>query len=261
MFTDLKENWIVAWHNIIAEEYVGDSHGYTEEDTAIGTTNGAGPTNTQIFMLSPDGVVLHALPGFWHAEDLAREMKLAKQLWAVWKDGTLTREQKDKAFAAMQIEAYKNHPQATTLRSRWQGFDARNEHKRVALGIQRDTVKGAPVQRKLTDAQRAEVESKMAKLKTAEKDAPKIQLKPINQLVHERMSVRPFVKYEAFDTADFADYGRRYYDNNKKVDGEGSTLLTPTKLEKMERKQARSEAMRESRNESRNKRREERSTR
>ncbi|MBK8206507.1 MAG: hypothetical protein IPK87_06870 [Planctomycetes bacterium] len=253
MFSDLKNNWVVAWRNIITEDYVGDSHGYTQEDTAIGTTNGAGPTNTQIIMLSPDGVVLHALPGFWHAEDLAREMKLAKELWAVWKDTSLSREQKDKKFASMQIEAWKNHPQATTLRSRWQGFDARNEHKRVALGIERDTVKGAPVQSRLTEAERAEVESKMARLNTVDKDAPKVQLKPINQLVHERMSVRPFVKYEAFDVAEFADYGRRYYDNNKKVDGEGSTLLTPTKLEKIERKQARREAMQEARDSRRKK--------
>lgn len=241
MFSDLKNNWVVAWRNIITEDYVGDSHGYTQEDTAIGTTNGAGPTNTQIIMLSPDGVVLHALPGFWHAEDLAREMNLAKELWAVWKDKSLSREQKDKKFASMQIEAWKNHPQATTLRSRWQGFDARNEHKRAALGIQRDTVKGSPVQSKLTEKERAEVERKMEGLKTADKDAPRLELKPVNQLVHERMSVRPFVKYEAFDTADFADYGRRYYDNNKKVDGQGSTLMTPTKVEKQKQRQARME--------------------
>ena len=41
---------------------------------AVGTTNGAGGHNVQIFVLSPDGVVLHALPGFWHPEDLVREL-------------------------------------------------------------------------------------------------------------------------------------------------------------------------------------------
>lgn len=243
MFSDLKANWVVAWHNIITEKYVGESHGYTVEDTAIGTTNGAGPTNTQILMLAPDGTVLHALPGFWHAVDLAREMKLAKDLWTVWKDAKLTRAQKDARFAAMQIEAWKAQPAATTARSRWQGFDAKNEHKRVALGIARDTVQGAPVQRKLSDAEKAEIATKMAGMNTLDEKVRNVELKPINQLVHERMSVRPFVKYEAFDIADFTDYGRRYYDNNKKVDGEGSTLMTPRKVAKEEQKAERREQM------------------
>lgn len=243
MFSDLKANWVVAWHNIIKEKYVGESHGYTVDDTAIGTTNGAGPTNTQILMLSPDGVVLQALPGFWHAVDLAREMKFAKELWTVWKNPALTRAQKDTLFATMQIEAWKAQPAATAARSRWQGFDAKNEHKRMALGIARDTAMGAPVQKKLSEKEKAEVATKMQGMNGMDEKVKQVALKPINQLVHERMSVRPFVKYEAFDIADFTDYGRRYYDNNKKVDGEGSTLMTPRKVAKEEQKAERREQM------------------
>lgn len=241
MFSELKNNWIVAWRNIITEDYVGESHGYTKEDTAIGTTNGAGPTNTQILMLSPDGVVLHALPGFWHAQDLAVEMKLAMDLWAIWKNKDLTRQQKDALFASKQIEGWKNAPKATTLRSRWQGFDKANEEKRAALGIERDTVKGAPIQKPLSADEQAKVEAKMAGLKKLDRDVKKLELKPINQLVHERMSVRPFVQYEKFDVAQFADYGRSYYDNNKKVDGEGSTLMTPRRVEREEQRTQRRE--------------------
>ena len=204
----------------------------------------------QILMLSPDGVVLHALPGYWHPEDLAREMAFAHELWDVW-NSDLSRAEKDAKFAEMQIAAYKAHPAATTHRSRWQGFDAGNERDRVACGIKRDTVQGAPIQQPLTSAEMAERDAKMVGMKAvrqAKREAKnagkayrgaKLKLKPLNQLVHERMSVRPFVTLEEFDVAEFANYGRTYYDNNKKVDGTGSTLMTPKRVAKAELKQAR----------------------
>jgi hypothetical protein len=202
-------------------------------------------------MLSPDGVVLHALPGFWHAQDLAVEMKLAMNLWAVWKNKDMTRAQKDALFSATQIDAWKNASKATTLRSRWQGFDKRNEEKRAALGIERDTVKGAPIQKPLNAEEQAKVEAKMAGLKNLDREVQPLELKPINQLVHERMSVRPFVPYEKFDVAAFADYGRSYYDNNKKVDGEGSTLMTPREVQKQEQRAKRREMNEKKRNQRR----------
>ena len=74
MFPLLKSDFVVGWKNIQREDYVGASHGYTCEQPAVGTTNGAGPRNTQMFVLSPGGVVLHALPGFWHPDELAAEL-------------------------------------------------------------------------------------------------------------------------------------------------------------------------------------------
>ena len=221
-------------------------------------------------MLSPDGVVLHALPGFWHPEDLAREMALAHELWDLWKSD-LPREQKNAKFSEMQIAAYKAHPKITTQRSRWQGFDAGNERDRVACGIARDTVQGTPIQQPLTAAEMAARDVKMGRMKAvkrAKKEAKlagkecddcskrKLKMKPLNQLVHERMSVRPFVALEDFDVAEFANYGRTYYDNNKKVDGKGSTLMTPKRVAKAEQKRARmaeKEARRAARMQRRNK--------
>ena len=197
----------------------------------------------QMLMLSPDGVVLHALAGFWHPEDLDRELKFAMELWDVWKDKSLTREAKDKLFSSKQIEAWKNHPRETTLRSRWQGFDAKNEAKRIAAGIKRDTVVGSAIQRKLNKKETVAVSAIMEKLrktKSTEKPA-RLKMKPINQLVHERMSVRPFLKLQDFDIPEFADYGRTYYDNNKKVDGSGSTLMTPKRVAKADARKRKQE--------------------
>ncbi|MDC1142986.1 hypothetical protein OAU50_07840, partial [Planctomycetota bacterium] len=154
------------------------------------------------------------------------------------------REAKDKQFAEKQLAAFKAHPKAMTMRCRWQGFDAQNELRRVALGVKRDTVQGAPVGKVLTDKEKAVVAFKMEGMRNKneiEIDRKGSKMKPTNQLIHERMSVRPFVAYDKFDTKDFADYGRAYYDNNKKVDGEGTTLMTPRKVAKVEARKAKEE--------------------
>ncbi len=46
-------------------------------------------------------------------------------------------------------------------------------------------------------------------------------LKALNVLTHERMAQRPFLKFKDFDFAKFIDYGTRFYDNNRGVDGRG----------------------------------------
>lgn len=53
------------------------------------------------------------------------------------------------------------------------------------------------------------------------KDGKPGKIKPLTTLVHERMMEQPFVKFRRFDTEEFIDYGRRYYDNNKRVDDSG----------------------------------------
>jgi len=41
------------------------------------------------------------------------------------------------------------------------------------------------------------------------------ELKTIDQVVHERMALRPFLDYERFDTAMFVDYGIMKYDKHE----------------------------------------------
>lgn len=214
----IQTKFVAGWHNNITEKYVGESHGYTCEQTAVGTTNGAGPRNVQIFVLAADKTVIHALPGYWHPEDLASELTLALDLHAVWTDASLTRAQKDAIFTERQLDRAANPPAALRARSRWQGFDRKNEQKRLESGIERDTF--------LRDAEGQVLLDKQGE--------PAI--KPVDQLVHERLAARPFVAYADFDVPVFFDYGRAYYDNNKKVDGDvGVTFMTPKRLEKRER--------------------------
>ena len=177
MFSQLKSDWIVGWKNIITQKYVGESHGYTCEQTAVGTTNGAGPRNIQLFMLSPDGVVLHCMPGFWHPDDLARELKLGQRLLKVWQDSTHTLAEKKALFTKMQLAELASHSPETNARSRWQGFDAKNELKRTQKGIKRDTM--------VLDASGQPVLNRKGKP----------QMKGTDVLVHERMAQRAFLGF------------------------------------------------------------------
>ncbi len=190
----LKKHFVVGWKNIRRADFVGSSHGYTCEEAAVGTTNGAGPRNTQIFVLAPDGVVLHCLPGFWHPEDLAYELDMARVIYRLWKDKR-SKQDKRSMFARFHRRAIRTQPRAMIARSGWQGFDASNERKRLEWGP-RDT------------------------FYYDENNKPG-KMKPLSVLVHERMAARPFVSFSKFDTEKFIDYGRPYYDNNVRVSGTG----------------------------------------
>lgn len=229
VFSLLESDFVVGWHNIIEKEYVGESFGYTCEQTSVGTSNGAGPHNVQMFVLAEDLTVLHALPGFWHPEDLAQELRFAKVLHRLWNDKSRSRQQKDELFQKLQLAEFKLHSAETTARSGWQGFDAANERRRITSGQKRDTV--------LTASLNAKDGKKRRKAK----------MKPINQLVHERMAQRPFVPFGEFDTAEFADYGRVFYDNNKRVDGKGRVFQTPRRAAKIKVKEERKRKSRERR--------------
>ncbi len=210
----LKNDFVVGWKNINREDYVGSSHGYKCDEAAVGTTNGAGPRNIQMFVLSRGSRVVHCLPGFWHPEDLAVELQHAKVLHRLWVDDRPNTD-KSAMFARIQMTALRTHSKAMTARSSWQGFDAKNEKMRLESGP-RDTFY-------YDDQGQAKA------------------LKPINVLVHERMAKRPFLSFRKFDTEQFIDYGRPYYDNNKKL-GVGVQFGTEGYMESQKRMEQRRKA-------------------
>lgn len=194
----LEKHFVVGWKNNKGKKYVGSSHGYTCDQPAVGTTNGAGPRNMQTFVLAHDGTVLHCLPGFWHPEDLAHELSMARALYRLWQDKRPAKE-KRKMFSRIQLRTMADQPRAMVARSTWQGFDAQNERRRAEKLAKR---------RKQRDTW------------IYEKGVAK-RLKPTCQVVRERMAARPLRHFNRFDVADFVDYGRPYYDNNARVEGAG----------------------------------------
>lgn len=203
----LAERFVCGWQNIWKQGFVGESRGYDLRQHAVGTTNGAGGRNVQILVLAPDLTVLHVLPGFWHPEDLVRELRFAEGLAMVWRDPALSREQKEAMFASMQRAEPRLQPEETFARSGWQGFDAHAERHRSKTEP-RDTL-----------------------LAEAGEGAPPA-MKPLNQLVHERMAMQPFRALADFDLEALIDYGRRYYDNNPLAGDKGVALPRPPRRER-----------------------------
>lgn len=192
----LRERFVLGARNIERDHHVGMSHGYRCNQTAVGTTNGAGGRNVQILVLAADGAVMHALPGFWHPQELAAELRLSLELHQLYHDER-TPAAKLAMFRVLHRAAADGAP--STAHDEWQPFDANEERERLAKGP-RDTVLCDDAGRPLLDRN----------------GMP--QLKTIRRLVHDRLQAQPFAALAAFDVEQFVDYGRPYYDNNSWVD-------------------------------------------
>lgn len=211
-FSLLKSGFVCGTRDITYEPHSGISGLHPTTGPAVYTTNGAGPHNLQLFMLAPDGTVLHCLPGFWSAQDLSTELKFAQELNQVWQDSSLSRGQKDELFKTMNLAHIQQHSLLTTRRSRMQGFDVKFEAR--TRPTTSDTIKEGVTLAGFSD---------------------RAAFKTTDVIAHERMAERPFIPYEQFDVAAFSDYGRQKYD--KKQDG-GIDPPRPTRAEKMARRRA-----------------------
>jgi hypothetical protein len=165
----------------------------------------------QIVVMAVDNTVLHVLPGFWHAEDLVRELGLALEIHRLYADEDMTMAAKEAMFRALHRAHLRRHGEAALPRSQWQGFDMFAEVQRNQTE-RRDTFEPGA--------------------------AGKPVLKPILQVVHERLMARPFRKLADFDMESFVDYGRAWYDNNMGLDRGRSFAGAAQANEKREREQA-----------------------
>ena len=234
----LRSDFEVGWFDIRREDYVGYSSGYSyKAHCAVGTTNGAGGHNVQIFVLSSDKVVLHALPGFWAPEDLARELRFAKVLHRLWQDDSRTLAEKRDMNRRLQIRELRSHPAGMYARSAWQGFDALAESARHKQGA-RDTSLGVEA-----PALPSTVAGVLRQLSMQRVGSAGTLMKPLNVLVHERMAARPFLAFDDFDTQEFVDYGRLYYDLNARH-GRGIQFAGQAALKKKRKIVARKERLR-----------------
>jgi len=217
----LDSRFILAHRNIEKDQHVGLSQGYKVNQSAVGTTNGAGPRNVQFLILASDETVLHALPGFWHADDLIPELQLAFEINRLYLDQSKNDAQKGRMFEMLHKTHMRRHGAAAERRGHWQGFDRWAELKRVKFE-ERDTFKTAA--------------------------NGELELKSVPEVIHDRMLQRRFKKLADFDLEKFVDYGRSYYDNNRWED-KGKNFSKAAKANRMrearleeERKKAAREA-------------------
>lgn len=198
-FSTLKNYFVCGVHDITNEPYAGLSGEHDPGGKAINTTNGAGPHNVQLFILSADGTVLECLPGYWNPHDLVDEMRFAAQLNQVWLNPNLSRAQKNQMFSQMQLAHIQQHSPGMVRRSRMQGFD--EKYEAVHRLYSSDTIAYPQM---ITPAM----------LQPGGK-LPQAAFKTTDEIMHERMAVRPFLPFERFDVAAFVDYGKPKYDKHE----------------------------------------------
>lgn len=165
---------------------------------AVSTTNGAGPHNLQTFVLAPDGTVMTCLPGYWAPQDLVSELKLGQDIYKVYSDKYLSKAEKDARFRQMQQDHFRTHSPQEQRRSRMQGFDMKYEAKNRLQTS--DCI----------------LDSRMASVVLQKgMKAPPGAFKTTDQIMHDRMSQRPFINYQNFDVVAYTDYGRPFYNKNE----------------------------------------------
>ena len=182
VFKLLKKEFECGWKNIRDEPYAGTSSSHKPTVQAVSTTNCAGHHNVQMFFMTPEGRVLHCLPGFWEPTALLKEAKLAKQLFKVERSTKLSRVEKNSKFLDMHLEHALSHDTKTRRASRLQGFDVHTMATREGSDFKRGTGRW--------------------------------NLKTTDQVIHERMAERPFLPFESFGIAKFVDMGNKHFDSH-----------------------------------------------
>ncbi|MBX9692715.1 MAG: hypothetical protein K2Z81_10050 [Cyanobacteria bacterium] len=201
LFSVLQKELVCGYRDISKEKWAGFSGRHEIGGNAVNTTNGAGPHNMQIFLLSGDGTVLHCLPGFWNPVDLVGEVEFAARLHDVWTNPNMDYNQKRQVFSQMQLAHISEHSSAMVARSKMQNFDKQYELKRR---FNTDTIV-QPTQ--------------YATVTYDQNHAQQGLFKSTDQIMHERMAVRPFIPYAQFDVVAYSDYGRPKYDKNEDFRG------------------------------------------
>jgi hypothetical protein len=218
----IRNQFVCGYKNIYKEPYAGNSGVHPMNSAAVVTTNGAGPHNVQIFVLSEDGTVLHCMPGYWNPNDLASELALAQKLNSVWLDHSISDEQKRTIFKKMQLEHLAMHSEEEKSRSHLQGFDANHIAQHAA---QLPDLIAKP--ELLRDYKVAPGGSEKAE----GMHVPAEAFKTTDTIMHERMSKTAFVAYSKFDVSSFTNYGTNYYDKNE---NEAEGKVVDARLKKMD---------------------------
>ena len=189
----LSSQFVCGVRDITGQPWAGRSGTHAPGGQAFLAKNGAGPHNLQLFILAPDGAVMHCLPGYWDPRDLAGELELAQQIYKIYQRPDLSASQKAALFRNRQLSHLQQHSSAMAGRSKMEGFDMKYEAKQRPKTS--DTIKSLQF-----DKQGKPLPS---------------SFKTTDVIMHERMSARPFIPYEQFDVEAFSDYGRPKYDKKE----------------------------------------------
>lgn len=178
----LTRNFISGMQNIAKKKsYAGKSNRHLPTYDAMWINNCAGNHNIQMFFLTSDGRLLHALPGYWGPSHFLEELDLAVELGRLYYARELSAAERNAKYLDMHLAHAYSHAASMVHDSGLQGFDRKHLEER-----------------KESDFQRTEG------FLTA-------GLKTPDQVLHERLAEVPFRKFESFDVAKFIDMGVKTY--------------------------------------------------
>lgn len=179
----LQKHFVCGWKNIHGvEKFAGKSHSHPVKSTAVHTTNGAGGSNIQMIILDPDGHVLHVLPGYWNPDALRYELDFALELVAIAATDA-PQDEKNDAFLLAHLNHAAKHHELMVRDSTLQAFDRRHEEGKGDSDFKRKGGEGEAT-------------------------------RTVDQVMHERMAARPFLRAHEFDLSKVVDYGTRFYDKH-----------------------------------------------
>lgn len=226
VFSLLKSDFVCGVKDITGKPYAGKSDRHDTKGKAVHTSNGSGPRNVQLFVLAPDGTVLHCLPGYWNSRDLAYELNFAKKVYGLYRNKKMAPFQKKDVFQQMQLAHIDKHPPKMANRSHMQRFDQTWEARHRLKTS--DTIKDVDM------------------ILASKHGPPQEAFKTTDEIMHERMAMRPFMKFDRFDVARFVDYGRPSYDKQENTrDSRGRRIRGAFQHDELPRKLRRSSVIKD----------------
>ena len=141
----------------------------------------SGGRNIQMYFMTPNGRVVHCLPGFWSAEDFYTQAGFAVKLGMLARTKRLSNADRNEKFLDMHLQKAHGHNYGLVEGAQLQGFDVKY------------------------------VKNNTSDFTRGNKGFVKGGVKLVDQVVHERMAARPFVPFEKFDAHEFTKLGIKRY--------------------------------------------------
>lgn len=185
----LQQRFVLFWHPATTPRAIDRSAGRQWPTSVVGLPNGHGSRHVQLLVLAPDRTVLHALPGFWHPDDLRTELHFALQVHELWRDRSRPAAAREHLLQAMRRVLLASWSLDYRARCQPDEEDRAAEVTRSRTGS-RDTIVRDGKGDWVLDEDKRPV------------------LKPVGQVVHERLQRQGLLPLERFDLDGLIDYGR-----------------------------------------------------
>ena len=181
VINQINTAFVSGWQNIKGKKsYAGVSNTHMPSYAAKNINTCSGGRNIQMYFMTPDGRVVHCLPGYWNAADFYTQAGFAVKLGNLAFNKSISNADRNEKFLDMHLQKAHGHNYGLVEGAKLQGFDVKyvknntNDFTRGSKGF----VQG---------------------------------VKLVDQVVHERMAARPFLPFEKFDAREFTKLGIKRY--------------------------------------------------